>query len=59
MGKSTGDANLEEQFLCETGRRYKNLDFHKAPWEKVEADLENVDWSHMEDLAKTSPEAAL
>ena len=53
------DADLEEQFLCETGRRYKILDFHKAPWEQVEADLEKVDWSQMEDLANTSPEAAL
>ena len=28
---STENADLEEQFLCETGRRYKILDFHKAP----------------------------
>ena len=56
---SNEDADLEEQFLCETGRRYKILDFHKAPWEQVEADLEKVDWSQMEDIANTSPEAAL
>ena len=56
---STEDSELEEHFLCQTGRRYKILDFHNAPWEQVEADLEKVDWSHMEELAKSSPEAAL
>ena len=49
----------EEQYLCETGRRYKALNFHLAPWEDVKTQLSNIDWGHMQELAKTCPTLAL
>ena len=49
----------EEQYLCDTGRRYKALNFHLAPWDKVKTELAGIDWGEMQELAKTSPAAAL
>lgn len=49
----------EEQHLCETGRRYKALNFHLAPWEDVKTQLSNIDWGQMQELAKTCPSSAL
>ena len=51
--------DLEEQFLCKTGKRYKTLDFSKAPWPDIEKLLAEVDWKPMEDIAQNSPEKAL
>ena len=51
--------NYEEQFLCDTGRRYGALDFHKAPWEEVKASLGEIDWSSMELAAQADPKEAL
>jgi hypothetical protein len=49
----------EEQYLCETGRRYKALNFHLAAWEDVRTQLSNIDWGYMQELAKTCPTLAL
>ena len=49
----------EQQFMCPVGSRYSNLDFSKAVWCQVEAELDKVDWDPMKDLANTSPDAAL
>jgi hypothetical protein len=49
----------EEQHLCETGKRYKALNFHLAPWAEVKAELGNINWENMKELAKTCPTAAL
>ena len=49
----------EEQFLCDTGKRYKALDFYKAPWEEIKAKISSIDWEKMDDLAKSCPTAAL
>ena len=49
----------EEQHLCNTGKRYKALDFNKAPWEKIREGLAQVDWSEMEEIAKASPTTSL
>ena len=49
----------EEQHLCSTGKRYKALDFNKAPWEKIREDLAQVDWSEMKEVSQASPTNAL
>ena len=49
----------EEQFLCEIGRRYKALNFHLAPWSDLKNEFSNIDWGNMQQLAETSPCAAL
>ena len=51
--------STDEQFLCSSGRRYKAMDFNKAVWPEVEAELSKIDWTPMEDISKTDPEAAL
>ena len=53
------DSAKEEQFLCETGRRYKALNFHLAPWTELKTELDSIDWGHMQELAKTCPTSAL
>ena len=50
---------LEEQFLCQTGRRYSALDFHKAPWEEVCDQLSKVCWKPMQALTTSNPNEAL
>ena len=49
----------EAQFLCESGKRYSALDYNKAPWKEIMEELENTDWSNLEQLAKTDSVAAL
>ena len=49
----------EEQFLCDTGKRYKALDFYKAPWEEIKSEISSIDWKEMDDKAKSCPTAAL
>ena len=49
----------EQQFLCDTGRRYSLLDFFKAPWEDISTKLASINWDQMEEIAKTSPTEAL
>ena len=49
----------KEQFLCDTGKRYNALNFHLAPWAELKAELSSIDWSNLEELAKSCPESAL
>ena len=53
------DAFREKSYLCDTGRRYGNLDFHKAPWQEVKQELSSKDWSDMMKTAKEDPTEAL
>ena len=48
FGVTPRSRNILKQSLCDTGRRYGALDFHKAPWEEIKARLGEVDWSDME-----------
>ena len=52
------EADKEQVFLLESGRRLRQLDFSKAPWPKVRARLAEVDWGPMEDAAKNNVTAA-
>ena len=52
------EADKEEVFLLESGRRLRQLDFSKAPWPKVRARLAEVDWGPMEDAAEHNVTAA-
>ena len=55
----TDHDSAEAQFLCETGRRYRELNFMMAPWDKIKEELETIDWSEMEKLASSDTSAAL
>ena len=39
---------IETQSLCETGQRYKNLNFLLAPWDNIKEELEKINWEEME-----------
>ena len=47
----------ETQFLCDSGKRYKNLNFMLAPWDEIKEDLEKIDWGEME--THTNPDDIL
>ena len=49
----------EEIHLLDCGRRLKNLNFNKAQWAEIHAELEEVDWGEMEEAANSSPTSAL
>ena len=49
----------EEMHLLECGKRLKRLNFNKAQWVEVQAELGECDWSDLETAAKTSPTLAL
>ena len=49
----------EEIHLLECGKRLKKLNFNKAEWVEVQAELAECDWSDLETAAKTSPTLAL
>ena len=51
-------ATKEEQFLLESGRRFKKLDFSKAPWPDIQKRLKKIDWTPIEILAKENVVAA-
>ena len=53
-----GEKSREQMFLLESGRRMKALDFPRAPWQAVRAQLRQFDWSPMAEHAKESPAAA-
>ena len=53
------EMDKEQQFLCDTGRRYSALDFYKAPWDKIKDELSQLDWDTMKQLASCSPAQAL
>ena len=52
------EAEKEEIFLLESGRRLRRLDFPKAPWPEIQSRLREVDWGPLESLAKESVTAA-
>ena len=52
------EKSKEEKNLLEAGRRLKKLNFNKAPWEDIKAELRQQDWDPMKVLAKDSPIAA-
>ena len=49
----------EEMHLLECGKRLKRLNFNKAQWVEVQAELGECDWCDLETAAKTSPTLAL
>ena len=52
------EKSKEENHLLEAGRRLKKLNFNKAPWENIKAELRQQDWEPMKVLANDSPTAA-
>ena len=51
--------NSEKQHLCTVGARYLALDFYKAPWVEVKAELAKVNWEEIKSLAEVSSDEAL
>ena len=49
----------EEVHLLECGKRLKQLNFNKAQWVEVQAELAEIDWTDLDEAAKTSPTLAL
>ena len=49
----------EEVHLLNCGKRLKQLNFNKAQWLEVQAELSEVDWSDLEQAASSSPTKAL
>ena len=49
----------EEIHLPECGKRLIKLNFHKAQWVEVQAELAELDWTELETAAKVSPTFAL
>ena len=52
------EADKAEQFLLESGKKLRHLDYSKAPWLKIRAKLAEVDWGPMETMAKDNVTAA-
>ena len=53
------DPEVAESHLLDSGRRLKALNFHKANWVEIKAELRELDWAEMEEVMKTSPTEAL
>ena len=53
------NTKTKETHLLECGRRFKQLNFNKAPWDEIQAELGKIDWSDMEEASKKSPTEAL
>ena len=53
------EALHDQQYLCDTGKRYSALNFHQDPWDAIREELVKVDWNSMEEVAKTCPSSAL
>ena len=49
----------ESQYLCDTGRRYSRLNFHKASWDQINSDLSQLDWGEFNDIVDSCPTQAL
>ena len=49
------DPQHEEVHLLDCGRRLKKLNFNKAAWVEIQAELGEIEWGDMEDAAKASP----
>ena len=52
------EVKKEPQFLLDSGRRMKMLDFPKAPWPDLQARLGLVDWTPMEEKASELSESS-
>jgi hypothetical protein len=48
----------EEKFLLDSGRRFRKLDFYKAPWPEIKTRLRQLDWEPLEVNAKENVIAA-
>ena len=48
----------EEKFLLDSGRRFRKLDFYKAPWPEIKTRLRQLDWEPLEVIAKENVIAA-
>ena len=48
----------ERNFLLDSGRRFHQLDFAKAPWPEIKRRLGLIDWQPVESLARTDVTAA-
>ena len=53
------DQQHEEVHLLDCGRRLKKLNFNKAAWQEIQAELSEIDWEDMEEAAKASPTQGL
>ena len=42
------EVNKEEQFLLDSGQRFRRLDFNKAPWPDIQKRLRQVVWGPLE-----------
>ena len=51
--------DVSESYILDNGRRLNALNFYKARWEEIQAELSELDWVEMEEAAKTSPTDAL
>ena len=49
---------VEETHLLDSGKKLKKLNFNKAPWQQIQAELRKLDWEPMKELAKESSTAA-
>ena len=53
------EPDKQEVHLLDCGKRLKQLNFNKAKWVEVQAELSELDWTDLEKAAKTSPTLAL
>ena len=53
-----GEVDKEENFLLNSGKRFKRLDFNNAPWPEIKKRLGAVDWGPMKAMAKDNVTAA-
>ena len=57
---SGGEAGSRPRgYLCDTGRRYGALDFHKAPWPEIREGLAALDWAGFKEHAHENLTQAL
>ena len=48
-----------EKHLLDSGKHLKALNFNKALWPEIQAELQEIDWSKMDEVAKFCPKDAL
>ena len=52
------EVKKEESYLLDSGKRFKLLDFSKAPWSEIKEKLSEVNWEGLESLAEKDVTAA-
>ena len=52
------EVKKEENYLLDSGKRFKLLDFSKAPWPEIKYKLNQVNWESLETLAEQDVTAA-